>query len=95
MRLGGLEAPEAPEAPEACRDRALEERGKSRAQAADAELKSRAAKKTCSEMGASVSRRNSSLRLHLSRLWRKRKGYWRNWHNGQSGRIRRGRGMAG
>ena len=49
MRRGGLEASEA------CRDRALQERQKSRAQAADAELKSRDAARTISEMEASVS----------------------------------------
>ena len=49
MRRGGLEAPEA------CLDRALQERHKSRAQAADAELKSRDAAKSISEMEASVS----------------------------------------
>ena len=45
---------EGPEGSEACRDRALQERDKSRAQAADAELKSRYEAKAISEMEASV-----------------------------------------
>ena len=49
MRRGGLEESEA------CRNRALQERHKIRAQAADAELKSHDAAKTISEMEASVS----------------------------------------
>ena len=48
MRRGGLEASEA------CRDRGLQERHKNGAQAADAELKSRDAAETISEMEASV-----------------------------------------
>ena len=49
VRRGGLEASEA------CRDRALQWRDKSHAQAADAELKSRDEAKTISEMEARLS----------------------------------------
>ena len=86
------------EASEACRDRAFQERDKSRAQTADADLKSSDAAKTISEVEASVSAEKElrlateavKMKAENERLRRKTKGYKRSW---RCGRRSDGRGM--